>query len=564
MVDITNKTAELADCAAAWFFDRKYNVWCLEDILYTMKAQTPKYQRLSIYVPKAYMSEGGKLIESGACGKYTASTAPIVFANNAAGYMQMPHTWLGGPRDDSAPILAEGMIYVTVGSRGRESVDAEGRKNGKSPITLVDLKTAIRFLRHNRESIPGNTERIISVGTSAGGAMSTLLAVTGDNEKYMPYLKKNGAFMEESDAVYASQIYCPIIDLEHADLAYEWQFVNDTEYQDSPVAPAGKMNDFEKALSKKLSEEYIRYFNSLGLKDPKTGNDLTLNADGRSGSGYAYLMGKLEESLNQYLERISAGKVTGIASIEDYIAGKYTEYTPMRLERAGDGEDAGSASLEEQRARVQLSTGGLGEIVARAPKAEREERREMHDEPPMQETEGDDKYAWMKYEERKASICDLDTYLLHHRRRMKPCTSFDGLWNNTGENHEFGSNEEDFVHFNPIIGRAVASLKDEFPEEAKYFASEYSKIDEDAELQKRIYLLNPMHFIGTEEESRQPEFYRINVGSRDADTAFTISMALALKLLEAGKNVKFQYIWDQPHCPADFEGEFTEWIKSIV
>lgn len=54
--------------------------------------------------------------------------------------------------------------------------------------------------------------------------MSSLLGVTGNSRNYRELLEENGAFMEESDAVYASQIYCPIIDLEHADLAYEWLF----------------------------------------------------------------------------------------------------------------------------------------------------------------------------------------------------------------------------------------------------------------------------------------------------------------------------------------------------
>ena len=109
---------------------------------------------------------------------------------------------------------------------------------GKAPVTLVDLKTAIRFLRHNRKALPGDLDRIISVGWSAGGAMSTLLGVTGDHPRYDRYLEEAGAFMDESDAVYASQIYCPIIDLEHADLAYEWCFGADAECEDSPAGPA--------------------------------------------------------------------------------------------------------------------------------------------------------------------------------------------------------------------------------------------------------------------------------------------------------------------------------------
>lgn len=51
-ITITNKTMDLRDCKDAWFFDEKYQVWCLEDILYTDRATTPKFQRLSIFVPK--------------------------------------------------------------------------------------------------------------------------------------------------------------------------------------------------------------------------------------------------------------------------------------------------------------------------------------------------------------------------------------------------------------------------------------------------------------------------------------------------------------------------------
>ena len=29
-ITITNKTMDLRDCKDAWFFDEKYQVWCLE------------------------------------------------------------------------------------------------------------------------------------------------------------------------------------------------------------------------------------------------------------------------------------------------------------------------------------------------------------------------------------------------------------------------------------------------------------------------------------------------------------------------------------------------------
>lgn len=156
-----------------WLFDEKYNCWCLEDVPYTERPTSPRYQQLSIFVPAPYMSAPGVVDEQGRFGPYTSRTVPVVFENNSAGYMQMPHTWLGGPRCYAEQYLERGFVYVTCGCRGRESRDAEGRLTGKSPAALVDLKTALRFLRHHRAQLPGDWERVVSAGWSAGGAMST-------------------------------------------------------------------------------------------------------------------------------------------------------------------------------------------------------------------------------------------------------------------------------------------------------------------------------------------------------------------------------------------------------
>lgn len=265
-----------------WKFDEKYNCWYLEDILYTEKAVCPPFQQLSIFVPAPWMSAPGVIDREARVGKYTASTVPVVFENNSAGYMEMPHTWLGGPRCYAEQYLERGFVYVSCGCRGRESRDADGALCGKSPAALVDLKTALRFLRHHRAELPGDWDRVISAGWSAGGAMSTLLAVSGDNAVFDEYLRANGAYMDESDAVYAAQIYCPIIDLQHADLAYEWFFREDRTCEDSPAGPAETMTPFKQALSRELSRRYVGYFNGLGLKHPETGEPLRIGEDGRS------------------------------------------------------------------------------------------------------------------------------------------------------------------------------------------------------------------------------------------------------------------------------------------
>lgn len=571
-IPITNKTMELADCKKAWFLDEKYHVWCLEDILYTDKATTPKFQRLSIFVPEAYMNADGQINPQGKMNGYTAATAPVIFENNSAGYMQMPHVWLDGPRCYAHPYLEQGYVYVTCGNRGHESKDSAGKFCGKAPVNLVDLKTGIRFIRHNRSSLPGDMQKIISVGWSAGGAMSTLLAVTGDNENFIPYLETNGAFMDESDAVYASQIYCPIVDLEHADLAYEWLFGADKENEASPAGPAGVMDPFEEALSGELSKEYIAYFNGLELRNPRNGELLVIGEDGRSGSGLDYLMEKLNESATVYLTKLQNGELAEKYSVEDYLTGNYTYETPAPMGgkeedsdlmqgHAGPGvalnKPSAGADMTDKKT---MEPPTLGDMVSRPPKG-----IETHPfVPPMMKVPGKDKRAWLSWDGKQAKISDIDSYILNHRRRMKPCTSFDVLGMDSGENKVFGNADIPMRHFNAYIAAALEKLKDRFPEEYEKYYAEYAAVLESEELERQKYLINPFHFIGAGEKSTQAQYYRIRVGASDADTSFSVSMTLACLLAGAGKNVDYRLVWEQPHSEADYPGEVIAWIEEIL
>ncbi|MCI7737594.1 MAG: hypothetical protein MSL26_10680 [Clostridiales bacterium] len=556
-IPVVNQTAELADCRDKWTFDAQYGCWCLEDVLYTQKADVPKFQRLSIFVPEAYLNADGTPNPQGRCGRYTGATVPVVFENNSAGYMQMPHTWLGGPRCYAEQYLRHGLIYVTCGCRGRESRDAQGRPAGKAPITLVDLKTAIRFLRHNRAALPGDWSRIISVGWSAGGAMSSLLGVTGDHPAYDRYLEAAGAFMDESDAVFAAQIYCPIIDLEHADLAYEWMFHADKTCEDSPAGPAETMTPFKEALSAELSARYADYVNALGLRHPRTGEPLTLYTGGRSGPFYDYLMDCLGDAATDYLSRLERGLLQAEYSVKDYLCGRYTyeapapkKDAPKALHHAGPG--IGLAPDAPAR------RPGFGELMSRPPRGV--PFREM--KPEMERRQGADKRDWLIWDGKRATITDLDTYVLRHRRRMKPCTSFDKLTCDSGENEEFGTAQADFAHFNPVIGEAIGALRSAFPQEAARYEAAFD-VGGDCELAQRIALLNPLNFICAHAENPQAQHYRIRVGASDADTSLSVSMTLAVKLQNAGHPVNYALVWDQPHSEADYPGEVLEWIDSI-
>ena len=362
--------------------------------------------------------------------------------------------------------------------------------------------------------------------------------------------------MEESDSVFAAQIYCPIIDLEHADMAYEWMFRADKTCEDSPAGPAETMTPFKEALSAKLAARYVDYFNSLGLKHPVSGALLVLDEGGRSGSGYDYFMGCLNTSATDFLRRLSKGELPQTYRPEDYLSGSYTYLAEAPAPRPAAAHHAGpGVAMPESRTPM-----SLGDAMSRPPRGVPYQGFE----PPMAEFQETDKRGWLSWDGERAEITDLDTYVLRHRRRMKPCTSFDKLDMDSGENQAFGTPEADYVHFSRDTAQAVAELAGQFPEECALYGAAFDALENNAALVERIRLSNPLHFIGTAEKSRQAKHYRIRVGASDADTSLSVSMTLALKLQNAGCGiVNYAMVWDQPHSEADYAGEVLAWIDQI-
>lgn len=219
-------------------------------IYYVTNVEDSTYQYLNVFVP------------SGATQR-----TPIFLRTYVGGYMAAA---AGAPQagDATGRALLEGYVVVIPGTRGRNSTVSRGKKTvytGRAPKAILDLKAAIRYLRHFDSQMPGDAEKIITDGTSAGGAMSALMGATGNNPAYEPYLKAMGA-AEERDDVFASVCYCPITDLEHADMAYEWLYGN---------TDSRKKADAEhQKVSSELAAAFPAYINSLGLRTPD-GKQLT-------------------------------------------------------------------------------------------------------------------------------------------------------------------------------------------------------------------------------------------------------------------------------------------------
>ncbi|MEU9053891.1 hypothetical protein AB0D37_26350 [Streptomyces sp. NPDC048384] len=155
----------------------------------------------------------------------------------------------GGMVSLPKPALAAGYVVVEPGARGRTLKNSAGEYYGVAPAAIVDLKAAVRYVRFNKDRIPGNVDRIVSSGTSAGGALSSLLGASGDSPLYAKHLKTIGA-ADASDAIFATGAWCPITDLEHADGAYEWNW-------GSTATSSGA--EVDRTVSKELRSQFAEY-----------------------------------------------------------------------------------------------------------------------------------------------------------------------------------------------------------------------------------------------------------------------------------------------------------------
>jgi len=289
----------------------KYRAY--ENIVYVKNPIDKEYQNMNIYIPEEYFNNLS-------IGNYNTNNAPIFFPNTVGGYMPGKADKVGLGRDGKANsltyALSKGYIVAAPGARGRTLTDGKGTYTGKAPAAIVDLKAAVRYLYLNDEIMPGDANKIISNGTSAGGALSALLGATGNSQDYLPYLQEIGA-ADTRDDIFAVSAYCPITNLENSDSAYEWMYngVNSysrmeitrntsaQEYNDRSLTRStiqGNLSDEEIEISNKLKNLFPTYLNNLKLRDDG-GNLLTLDKNG-NGNFKTYLANIIRDSANRALK----------------------------------------------------------------------------------------------------------------------------------------------------------------------------------------------------------------------------------------------------------------------
>ncbi|MDU2116810.1 MAG: subtype B tannase, partial [Veillonella sp.] len=251
-------------------------------------------QYMNIYVPEEYFNNG-------TINGYNTQTAPIFMPNAVGGYMPsqaMTPKMENGKPNSVLYALSRGYVVASPSTRGRTNKASDGNFIGKAPAIIVDLQAATAYLHANDSAMPGNANRIITNGTSAGGGVSLLQGATGNSSDFQPYLQALGAATAATN-VYAVSAYAPITNLDAADMAYEWSYNGISSFNKVTMSPGElpqanvggtpaqpqrtmqrvNLNADDLAYSKMLSEHFPDYVNNLQLRD-SLGRVLKLDKNG--------------------------------------------------------------------------------------------------------------------------------------------------------------------------------------------------------------------------------------------------------------------------------------------
>jgi hypothetical protein len=481
-------------------------------------------QKVSIYVP-----EGAD------------ENSPIIFYVNNAGWF-MDSYGIRRQVEDGAEYsstsdddeigkgLASGYVIVSYGCRGRsDNPDEDGKYVSHSPATMVDTKAVIRYLRYNQENLPaGNTDRIVITGTSGGGALSTIIASSGNSEDYFEGLYEIGAagIEKNDDGTYTSTIkddifgtiaYCPINDLREASEAYEWTYQETRQrlidegrtdaFQD-PLTDDYTADDML-AASAELAEDYAAYVDTLGLK-LDDGTDLTSE--------------NLQDAI---IDLLNAGLAHGVENFG----------TDQMLE-----DLTGTAIYSEQN-------------VVEAYNSTSEDWSDF--------LEAD--------ENGNLTISDYDQYLYFVARnqalKVAPAFSNVGLGNaEQNEDNLFGSEDLEYCPFTRYSWNNDKAENGYGLDETGLTWDEYLETEDGQELVMQLQMASPIPYLTSDTNGDSAPYWYVRHGLRDRDTSFALQTVLyyALKNDDSIKDINFVLPWLQPHSGDYDVQEAYAWLETVL
>ena len=593
--------------STAWSYDQENDIYYQIGVQYCTAPQATEYESMGIYVPGAYFSAADngdgtytcEVASDAAIGSYTASTAPIVFPVNTAGYSAQ-----AAPTEYDAQGVADytsaGLIYVYAGCRGRDNGENPDGSTfaGGAPWGVTDLKAAIRCIRYNAALLPGDKNRIFTFGHSGGGAQSALVGATGDSPLYTPYLEAIGAAFTDadgaqlSDATYGAMCWCPITSLDVADAAYEWMM--------GQYATTGTREDgtWTALLSQDLAETFASYINTCGFATEDSG-PLALSEGGEgifaAGPYYDYLLSIVEGSLNGFLSDtefpytpssdmkadggFGGGPSGGHPEKRDDAEGTASDSQGAPDGTSPDGTtDAGPSGAPSGEPPEGMMAGGPGGSDSSSDSSEStayEDAQAYIDHLNAEE-------EWVSFDAttNTATITSLGAFARHCKTPTKDVGAFDMLDRTAAENKVFGTAESDALHFDATMAQLLADNADDYAAASGWndsypsdFASDLQSVDDlgnDSAVRQNLY--NPLYFLCDAYEGygsvTPASHWRIRTGIEQGDTSLTteVNLALALAARSDVTDVDFATVWGQGHTMAERSGSATEnllaWIES--
>ena len=521
---VLNVTVDGRPLKVTWYVDNyvRYPNW-------------PEDQLINIYIPEN-----------------ATKASPILFHVNNSGWLSNPYPKntvvegrdYDGTNDKTGAALREGFVVVSYGCRSRANAPVEGEYLGHSPATMTDTKAAIRYLRHNRKSLPaGDTDRIIITGTSGGGALSTVIAASGNSPDYYPSLYeigaagvtrlKDGTYVSDpafGDEVFAVIGYCPITDLEHSCAGYEWLFGRTREVMYLTGEMKYSQADEKTILagSKELAALYGPYVDGLGLKDEQ-GKSID------SGNLRYYIEKLMREEIEKTLAEV------GPEQMKKDIEAEIRQRGP-----GGRGGRAGGPGTDQARQ-------AAAQTAAAAPVQHRVNN------------------GWLTFNEDGSYNYDLEKHLYYVAKyttlKVAPAFSNKGLYGGGGQNEDtlFGTPGQEYSPFNPYSWNHDKAQNGAGLDETGLTWDEFMQTEAGKDLMLQAKMACAIDYLVEGKVDTAPYWY-VRHGMDDRDNSFAVETTLfyAVKGNAKVRDANVGFAWLKPHS-GDYDiPEAFAWLMDVL
>lgn len=419
---------------------------------------------------------------------------------------------------------------------------------------------------------------------SGGGAQFALVGVTGNSPLYDPYLQQIGAIQGVSDAIYGSMAWCPITNLDSADEAYEWMM---------GVTRSG-LSEEEQTISDALAEAFADYVNQAGIRD-ENGTVLTLEKSEtgiyQDGNYYDYIVGVIEESLNNFLSDTQFPYDVSTSSGNDGGPGGMGGFGGPN---GGEGGDRGFRGMDGNDNKGGFGdpggNGDMGGFTGPGNIDSIDENRSYEEKDNITRNETSNEITlsgtyetvndyidalnangtWVTYDavSNTVSITGIEDFVKAFKGASKNLGAFDQLDAGQGENVLFGYGDGAGAHFDAMLSGILDELNNEY---APDFTADLQKTDSAGyTVGQRLNMYSPLYYLLESEEgygtSTPAKYWRIRSGIAQSDTSLTteVNLALALQNYDGVESVDFAAVWGQQHVKAERTGNSTENFISWV